>query len=67
VAGKPSCEGKRAYSNWTLAERMAMNTNRDRDGAHVQPYHCRYCSRFHVGGSDYSPRSGKRAGRVKQR
>lgn len=51
--------GKRPYATWSTAARMARNTNRDRDSAHVQPYHCRSCHRFHVGGSDWMRPRGK--------
>lgn len=45
---KVSCDGKRGYSNWLTAARMARRTN-DGRGTAVAPYRCHYCSQFHVG------------------
>ena len=43
-----SCEGKRGYANWPVADRMAERTRRDTEDA-LSPYHCRFCQRWHVG------------------
>jgi hypothetical protein len=44
------CAGKRTYFTFTVAKQMAGRTNKQLDGAHVQPYACPTCHRFHVGG-----------------
>ena len=42
-----ACGGKEALS-WSEADRRARGLRR-RTGKTVQPFHCRYCSRFHIG------------------
>jgi hypothetical protein len=49
ATGVRGCGGKRAYESFTVAERMAKRTNRGREDAHVEAYHCRHCNHFHVG------------------
>jgi hypothetical protein len=43
------CTGKREFVRFDLARRAAKRRNRKDGGAHVEPYHCRHCNRFHVG------------------
>lgn len=45
-----SCEGKRAYTKWSHAQKFARLT--ERKGAsdnHVAPYSCKHCGKYHVG------------------
>lgn len=43
-----ACSGKSQYLTWGKAAHAAKWLHR-RTGECVQPYHCLYCSRFHVG------------------
>lgn len=46
---RAACGGKEPLS-WGEADRRARGMRR-RTGKTVTPFHCRYCSRFHIGGS----------------
>lgn len=46
---KPGCTGKREFGTFTQAKRGAVRLNRRDQGAHVEPYHCKFCHRSHVG------------------
>lgn len=54
-----TCEGKRDYPDFDTAQRMARNTNRNRD-AHTGPYRCPHCHRWHVGTSTTAERPRRR-------
>jgi hypothetical protein len=43
------CTGKREFARFDQAARAAQRRNRKDGGAHLEPYHCRHCNRFHVG------------------
>lgn len=43
------CTGKKTFERFTQAQRAAKRRNRNDAGAHLEPYHCRHCNRFHVG------------------
>lgn len=43
------CTGKREFARFDQAARSAKRRNRDTDAAHLEPYHCRHCNKFHVG------------------
>jgi len=45
------CTGKRDFVRFDLAARAAKRRNRKDAGAHLEPYHCVHCGRFHVGES----------------
>lgn len=45
------CSGKRQYDKFADAERVSLLIRRNKDGERVQPYRCRHCQRFHVGGN----------------
>lgn len=54
------CTGKKQFPNYKLASTSAKRL-RDRDrGAHVEPYHCTHCNRFHVGEARGHGRPDKR-------
>lgn len=58
---KIGCTGKSAFTSYTTAARRAKIMRQEKDSAHVEPYHCRYCKRFHIGEArGYRPRSARK-------
>lgn len=51
--GMPGCNGKRMFSNYTTAERIANSLRKNLDGEHAMPYRCRHCQSFHIGGNGF--------------
>ena len=43
------CISKRAYTTYAAANKAARFTRNDGTG-YVEPYYCKYCGKFHVGG-----------------
>ena len=44
-----SCDGKRKYESFAIANKLAKRQRRQRDGDHVGAYHCVGCKFFHIG------------------
>lgn len=51
--GLPGCNGKRQFPNFTNAAKVAASLRKNVDGEHAEPYRCRHCQRFHIGGNGY--------------
>lgn len=49
---KPGCNGKRCWPNFAVARNMADRTRRQTHEA-IDPYKCRHCGWFHIGGGGY--------------
>lgn len=48
-----SCStGKRRYSDFGTAAKLAKRVRQQRDGEKVQPFHCVLCHGFHLGNSN---------------
>jgi hypothetical protein len=43
------CTGKRCFARFGQADRTASRMNRRDGDAHLEPYKCRHCGKFHVG------------------
>lgn len=46
---KVGCTGKSPFASFGEAQKRARRMRQRDNGAHVEPYHCRHCNRFHVG------------------
>lgn len=59
---KTGCTGKKTFVKFHQAERAAKRRNRKDGGAHLEPYHCRFCHSFHVGEARaHGPRMTRKA------
>lgn len=46
-----SCEGKRSFPTFALAKQTAKRVSQRRHSK-LTPYKCKWCGRYHVGGSN---------------
>lgn len=46
-----SCEGKSGFALFREAARVARRARRDHE-ENLQPYHCKFCDRYHIGVAD---------------
>jgi hypothetical protein len=51
--GQPGCNGKRQYMTYTTAAMFADHLRKNVDGEHAQPYRCKHCQRWHIGGNGF--------------
>lgn len=45
-----ACHGKKVYLTWSQAARDAKLTRLLHKDQYVEPYRCRWCQKFHLGG-----------------
>lgn len=58
------CTGKFEFATFARAQRAARTLRRRDEAAHVAPYHCQHCNRYHIGEDDTGGRLRKGRPRV---
>lgn len=58
---KAGCSGKVIFTTFTKASTTAKRMRKSNRDCHVEPYHCAYCQKFHVGENrTYHPKTRKK-------